>query len=101
MYDIAWVKNLCASDLILVNVLSFMRLYYYNLKYDDVAKNIILNPADVDGITKIVITLRTRDNNNFTMSPFYIADDEAILFKNKMIEYFTDYKKRGGVNKNG
>ena len=90
-YDIEWAKGLCESDLILCNVLTFCRIYHYNPRYDDLSKCVVLEQAEANGITRITVKLKTRDMKSFTMPPYYIADDEAIRFKECWIDYFTRY----------
>ena len=87
-YDIDWVKGLRDSDLIMCNLLTFMCIYHYNLRYADISKCIVLTPAEAYGITKVVVKLRTKDDNSYTPPPYYIPDNEAELFKEKLITYF-------------
>lgn len=93
MYDIEWVKGLCDSDLIMCNLLSFMRIYHYNLRFSNISKCVELTPAEAYGITRITVRLRTKDNNSYTPPPYYIPEEEAELFKEKLISYF---EARGG-----
>lgn len=90
MYNIAWVKGLSDSDLIMCNLLTFMRIYHYNLRYADVRQCVLLESAEARGITKITVKLITRDNNFFTPPPYYIPQDEAHLFRDKLIKYFEE-----------
>ena len=87
-YDIDWVKGLSDSDLIMCNLLSFMRIYHYNLLFSDVRRCIVMEQAEAYGITKIKIKLRTRDDNKYTPPPYYLPDHEAEIFRKKLIDYF-------------
>ena len=93
VYDIAWVKELSKSDLVMCNLLTFMCIYRYNIRYEDIRKNIILTPAEAKGITRIVIKLRTKSGNLFTTPPYYIPDDEAELFVEKLVAYYEARRK--------
>lgn len=92
-YDIDWVKGLRESDLILCNLLSFMRLYHYNMRFADIDKCIVLEQAEAYGITRITVKLRTQDDKHFTPPPYFIHDSEAERFREKLIEY---YEARSG-----
>ena len=92
-YDIDWVKSLRESDLILCNLLSFMRLYHYNMRFADIDKCIVLEQAEAYGITRITVKLRTQDDKYFTPPPYFIHDNEAERFREKLIEY---YEARSG-----
>ena len=92
-YDIDWVLGLRESDLILCNLLSFMRLYHYNMRFADISKCIDLEPAEAYGITRISVKLRTQDDKKFMPPPYFIHDNEAERFKEKLIEY---YEARSG-----
>lgn len=89
MYDIAWVKSLCESDLILCNLLSFMRIYHYNLRFETVKKSVFTAPAEAKGITKIIVRLRTKDDNSFNVQ-YYIADSQADIFIEQLTKYFDE-----------
>jgi hypothetical protein len=88
LYDIDWVKGLSESDLALVNLLSFMRLYHYNLVHREVKKNIRITEAEAHGVKRITVKLRTQDDKTFTPSPYFLHDAEAELFHQKLIEYY-------------
>ncbi len=96
-YDVEWVKSLCASDLILCNLLTFMRIYKYNLLSNDPDKSIKLDDAEAYGITRITVRLRTKDDKTFTPAPYYVPDDEAQMFKEKLIAYYQDALQKKGV----
>lgn len=90
MYDIAWIKSLSEADLIMCNLLSFMRIYHYNLRFNSVKKSITTAPAEALGVTKIIVKLRTKDDNNYTMPPYYISDGQADVFIENMTKYFDE-----------
>lgn len=92
-YDIDWVKGLSDSDLILCNLLSFMCIYHYNMRFDNIKQSVLLERAEAQGITKITVRLRTRSNKTYTPPPYYIPDEEAELFLEKLINY---YEARSG-----
>ena len=87
-YDIVWVKGLSESDLVLCNLLSFMRLYKYNMRFDDVNKCLNIQEAEAPGVKRITVKLRTKDNNPYTPSPYYIHDAEADCLREKLFLYF-------------
>lgn len=86
-YSIEWVKSLSDSDLIMCNLLSFMRIYKYNLKFSTVKQSVTTAPAEAKGITKITVRLRTKDNNKFKVV-YYISDAGAKLFIENLTQYF-------------
>ena len=90
-YDIYWVKSLSDSDLILCNLLSFMRIYHYNILYDTVRDSVVLEHAEAKHITKVTVKLRTREGKTFIPSPYYIDDDEAVEFVEKLERYYEEH----------
>lgn len=89
MYDIEWIKSLCESDLIMCNLLSFMRIYHYNLRFDTVKQSVTTAPADAKSITKITVRLRTKDDNNFNVL-YFISDSQADIFIEQLTKYFDE-----------
>ncbi len=89
MYDIAWIKSLSESDLIMCNLLSFCRIYKYNLKFSTVKQSVTTAPAEAKGITKITVRLRTKEDKNFNVL-FFISDSEAKIFLENMKQYFDE-----------
>lgn len=87
-YDIDWVKGLSESDLIMCNLLTFMCIYHYNLRFDDVSKCVNVKNAEARGIARVTVLLRTRDYKLYTPPPYYIPMHEAEIFKDKLIAYF-------------
>ena len=45
------------------------------------------------GITRLTVKLRTQDDKHFTPPPYFIHDNEAERFREKLIEY---YEARSG-----
>lgn len=99
LYNIEWVKTLCKSDLALCHLLCFMRIFRYNF-YISVKDSILLEPAEAPQITRIKVKLRTRDNKLFTPPPYYLPDDEAELFRAKLINDFEGHGAKGGASYN-
>ena len=89
MYDIEWIKSLSESDLIMCNLLSFMRIYKYNLKYDTVKQSVSTDPAEAKGIAKITVRLRTKDDKNFNVL-YFISDSQADIFIEQLTKYFDE-----------
>lgn len=87
-YDIEWVKGLSASDLIMCNLLTFMCIYHYNLRFNDVSKCVVIEQAEAYGIMRVTVKLRTKDDKTFTPPPYYIPEHEAQLFMDKLTQYF-------------
>lgn len=94
-YDVEWVKGLSESDLVLCNLLSFMRIYHYNLRFDGVEDSVEITHAEAYGIMRVSVKLRTKDNKAFTPSPYYIHEAEAERLIEKLTSYFKEYNERG------
>lgn len=70
-----------------------MRIYHYNLRYETVKQSIVLSPAEARGITKITVKLRTKEDKHFNVL-YFIADEQAELFKEQLTEYYKKGAKR-------
>lgn len=93
-YGIEWVKGLEDVQLCYVNLISFCKLYHYNLLYGyrNVKLSVRLSPAEAIGITKIDVLLRTRTEKKFTQT-YYLTDREARTFRQMCID---DLQKTDG-----
>lgn len=92
MNKIKWVKDLGKAELCYINLLTHCQIYHYNLRFEKVRESLYLSPAEVIGITKVTVRLRTKDNKAFSII-YFLPDADAKQFQSMLEADFTEIGK--------
>ena len=88
-YDYEWAKQLSDVDIAYIQFLTFFCRNHYRLRYSAAPENNIrLINSELEGVTTVVIRLRS-DNNGNNQRMYYLKDNDAKLFYERFCNDFS------------